>query len=93
MCIRDRVTLVGGGPGDPGLVTLSGAAALISADSRFDRAAVRQVNALVYDNDTPGVYAVPVTPGGTVLDGRTLVIEGSSATEAGTAPAASYAAR
>lgn len=27
-----RVTLVGGGPGDPGLVTLAGAAALISAD-------------------------------------------------------------
>jgi Ca2+-binding RTX toxin-like protein len=54
---------------------------VISADARFHRAAVRQVNALVYDNDTPGVYAVPVTPGGTELDGQTLVIEGSSATE------------
>ncbi|GAB3043216.1 hypothetical protein GCM10027052_26710 [Parafrigoribacterium mesophilum] len=54
---------------------------VISADSRFHGAAVRQVNALVYDNDTPGVYAVPVTPGGTSLDGRTVVIEGSTATE------------
>ena len=54
---------------------------VISGDARFDGAAVRQVNALVYDNDTPGVYAVPVTPGGSELDGRTLVIEGSSATE------------
>ncbi|MEO6021102.1 MAG: calcium-binding protein [Knoellia sp.] len=54
---------------------------VISADARFDGAAVRQVNALVYDNDTPGVYAVPVTPGGTDVDGRTVVIEGSASTE------------
>jgi uroporphyrin-III C-methyltransferase len=30
--VGGRVTLVGGGPGDPGLVTLAGAAALIQAD-------------------------------------------------------------
>ncbi len=54
---------------------------VISADARFAGAAVRQVSALVYDNDTPGVYAVPVTPGGTEVDGQTLVIEGSALTE------------
>ncbi|WP_203230655.1 calcium-binding protein [Agromyces humi] len=54
---------------------------VISDDLRFNGAAVRQVNALVYDNDTPGVYAVPVTPGGSTVDGRTIVIEGSAATE------------
>ncbi|MEO6494544.1 MAG: hypothetical protein ABIP99_17070 [Ilumatobacteraceae bacterium] len=54
---------------------------VISGDARFNGAVVRQVNALVYDNDTPGVYAVPVTPGVATPDGRTLVIEGSTATE------------
>ena len=54
---------------------------VISQDTRFHRAAVRQVNALVYDNDTPGVYVTEVEPGGTALDGRTLVIEGSTLTQ------------
>ncbi|HEY9356553.1 MAG TPA: hypothetical protein VIQ52_09640, partial [Arthrobacter sp.] len=54
---------------------------VISQDARFHRAAVRQVNALVYDNDTPGVYVTEVAPGGTALDGRTLVIEGSALTQ------------
>ena len=54
---------------------------MISQDARFHRAAVRQVNALVYDNDTPGVYVTEVEPGGTALDGRTLVIEGSTLTQ------------
>ena len=36
---------------------------VISADrTRFNGAAVRQVNVTVYDNDTPGVYAVHVEP-------------------------------
>ncbi len=61
---------------------------VISADKIFDGAAVRQVNVRVYDDDTPGVYAVHVepspptctsaTPSLCQLDDRGVVIEGGT---------------
>ncbi len=53
---------------------------VISADSDFNGTAVRNVEVTVRDNDTPGVYVIPVTPttGSTTEDGRTLVIEGKN---------------
>ncbi len=59
------------------------------ADAEFNGAAVRQVNVTVYDNDTPGVYAIHVdpssagcaaaTPNACTLDDRGVVIEGDAA--------------
>ncbi len=59
------------------------------ADAEFHRAAVRQVNVRVHDNDTPGVYVVHVEPSAActanaqacVLDDRGIVIEGDATTQ------------
>ncbi|MBI3917574.1 MAG: hypothetical protein HY322_11275 [Betaproteobacteria bacterium] len=47
----------------------------------FDAADVRNVEVLVRDNDTPGVYVLEVEPGTTIEDGRSLVIEGDVTTQ------------
>ena len=53
---------------------------VISDDDRYDGTLVRNVEVTVHDNDTPGVFVVPVRPGTTTEDGRTVVIEGTSTT-------------
>ncbi|RLC95970.1 MAG: hypothetical protein DRI46_14295, partial [Chloroflexi bacterium] len=50
---------------------------VISADPIFDGALVRNVEVMVRDNDTPGVYVTEVEPGTTTEDERSIVIEGS----------------
>ena len=58
----------------------------ISDDDVFDGAAVRNVEASLRDNDTPGVYVTEITPGsydpgvGADEDGGSLVIEGDEFT-------------
>jgi hypothetical protein len=47
----------------------------------FDAADVRNVEVMVRDNDTPGVYVTEVEPGTSTEDMRTLVIEGDSTTQ------------
>jgi len=47
----------------------------------FDAADVRNVEVMVRDNDTPGVYVTEVKPGTVTEDLRTLVIEGDSTTQ------------
>jgi len=56
---------------------------VLSADARFDGVAVRNVEALIRDNDTPGIYVTQVEILGNegahtagVEDQRTIVIEG-----------------
>ena len=50
---------------------------VISGDPTFDGIAVRNVEVLVRDNDTPGLILTQVGPGTSVEDGRTVVVEGS----------------
>ncbi|MBK5565794.1 hypothetical protein [Ensifer sp. SSB1] len=47
----------------------------------FDAADVRNVEVLVRDNDTPGIYVTEVAAGTNIEDGRSLVIEGSPTTQ------------
>ncbi|HEX6131969.1 MAG TPA: hypothetical protein VF044_09565, partial [Actinomycetota bacterium] len=51
-----------------------------SENEKFDQAQVRNVEVMVRDNDTPGVYVTEITPGSCAVtceeDRRTLVIEG-----------------
>jgi hypothetical protein len=54
---------------------------VISVDERFDAVDVRNVEVLVRDNDTPGIFVTQVEAGTDIEDGRTLVIEGTSVTE------------
>ena len=49
----------------------------ISGDERFDGAAVRKVNVLVCDNDTPGVYVMHVEPRPTTQR-RSVVLDGAA---------------
>jgi len=51
---------------------------VLSADPDYDGTSVRNVEVRVRDNDTPGVYVTPVTPGTAMDDGRTVVVEGAA---------------
>ena len=51
---------------------------VISADPTYNGTLVRNVEAKIYDNDTPGVFVTQIAPGSTVEDGQTIVVEGSN---------------
>ena len=48
----------------------------ISDNPKFDQVQVRNVEVMVRDNDTPGIYVTQVTPGTNDEDQRSIVIEG-----------------
>ncbi len=48
----------------------------ISENPKFDQVQVRNVEVMVRDNDTPGIYVIQVAPGTSEEDQRSMVIEG-----------------
>ena len=48
----------------------------ISDNPKFDQIQVRNVEVMVRDNDTPGIYVIQVAPGTSDEDQRSIVIEG-----------------
>jgi hypothetical protein len=66
------------GEGDRTVVISHYATAANVADKAFDRAAVRNVEMLVRDNDRTGLILTEVLPGTSTEDGRSLVLEGDA---------------